>query len=289
MATFRYPGIICQTRDWYDDLDDGTLARMPSPLPSVVGSPSSSGVAQATTQVVASGVCSYLNPRLRGTVIAPPSEFDRLRTNSGAARISVPQEIASHTWMDRGSHPAVAYQIRPAVEQQIQIDGRTIRVIRPTDTAAGGKNLPTTVQVAEGLRAIPAGQRAYTNCVVIIPTANPHNEPGKTIAGEGGAGEILLFPVNSPQSQNDFDNRITHESGHNYQGSLWQSAQAVQEWSSVRAADNNYPSRYAQEGDGEDFCEFIVLYNTARGTACEAAARQIYPNRWLKMLDYQSR
>jgi hypothetical protein len=40
MPPFRYPGPICQTKDWYDDIEDGTLARTPSPLPSHVDSPS---------------------------------------------------------------------------------------------------------------------------------------------------------------------------------------------------------------------------------------------------------
>lgn len=281
MATHRHPGIICQISDWYEDIEDGTLARMPSPLPSVVGSPSSGGVAQSRSQLVASGACSFLNPRLTGTVRAPQEAFDRLRTNSGAARISSPQPIASHTWPDRSSSAAV--------EQQVQIDGQTIRVVRPTDTDAAGKNLPTTAQVSEALRAIPADQRAHTNSVIISPRPHPESTASRTVAGQAGSGTIELFPLNSPQSQNDFDNRLTHESGHNYQGSLWGSAQAVQEWQIAAVADDRIPSPYAGENAGDDFCEFNVLYNTAKGTPCEATARQLYPNRWQKMLDYQSR
>lgn len=254
---------------------------MPSPLPSVVGAPNSFGAAQAPAQVVASGACAFLNPRLSGTVRAPQEAFDRLRNSSGAARISPPQPIASQTWLG-GS-------VTPAIAQEITIGGRTIQVIRPTDAAAAGRNLPTTAQVAEALRAIPANQLALTNLVIISPQANPVNTPGRTIAGEGGSGEILLFPVYSPQSQNDFDNRMMHEAGHNYQESLWRGGEDVQEWQRAVSADSQPPSHYATEGTGEDFCEFNIIFNTARRTACEATAREIYPNRWQKMLDYQTR
>jgi hypothetical protein len=281
MATLRNPGVICQISDWYEDIEDGTLARMPSPLPSVVGAPGSGGAAQAGSRVVTSGACSFLNPRLTGTVRAPQEAFDQLRAKSGDARISSAQPIASHTWPDRSSSAAV--------EQQVQIDGRTIRVVRPTEADAAGKNLPTTAQVSEALRAIPADQRAHTKTLIISPRPHPDSTPSRTIAGEAGSGEIGLFPVNRPQSQNDFDNRLTHESGHNYQGSLWQSAQAVQEWKMAAVADDRLPSPYAGENAGDDFCEFNVLYNTARGTHCEATARQLYPNRWQKMLDYHSK
>ena len=276
MAPYRFPGPICQTRDWFEALDDGTLVRMRSPLPSPVGMAGSGGPAQAP----ASGACSFLNPRLSGTVRAPQAEFDRLRGSSGAARISPARSRTSQTWQD-GSSSA-------AVEQEIQIDNRTIRVIRPTDPEAAGKNLPTTAQLAEALRAIPANQLAHTNTVILSPRAHPGSTPTRTIAGEAGSGEITLFPTNGAQSQNDFDNRLMHESGHNYQGSLWRSAQGVQEWRTAAAADNRLPSPYAGENTGDDFCEFNILYNTARGTSCEATARQLYPNRWRKMVDYQS-
>ena len=95
-----------------------------------------------------------------------------------------------------------------------------------------------------------------------------------------------LFPMNTTQSQNDFDNRVMHESGHNYQESLWKSGADVQAWGSVATADKRLPSPYAGSNFGDDFCEFGILYNAAKGTACEATATQLYPNRWKKMASY---
>lgn len=281
MATHRRPGIICQISDWYgepEDLEDGTLARTRSPLPSTLGAPAPR--AQATPQA-ASGACAYLNPRPSGTVRAPQAAFDRLRNNSGAARISSPHAIASQPWPDGSSSPAVG--------QEITIDGQTIRVVRPTDAAAAGKNLPSTVQLGEALRAIPRSQRAYSTRIVVSPRPHPDSTATRTIAGEAGSGQITLYPLNIPQGQNEFDNRLMHESGHNYQGHLWNSAQAVQEWRTAAAADNRVPSPYAAGNAGDDFCEFNILFNTARGTLCEASARHLYPNRWAKMLAYRAR
>lgn len=281
MPPFRYPGPICQFRDWYEDSDAGTLVRTRTPSPATIGLNGSVAAKDSTASKTASAACSYLNPRPAGTVVAPQEAFDRLRARSGAARVTPPQSKDSHAWPDG---PA-----SPAIEQEIQIDGQTIRVVRPTDADARGRNLPATDQLAEALRAIPAGQRAHTTRVVLSPRPHPHSTSSRTIAGEAGSGEITLYPVNTAQTQNDFDNRLAHESGHNYQGSLWSSGQEVREWQTAAAADAGVPSPYAGENPGDDFCEFSILYNTARGTSCEAEARRLYPNRWAKFAQYESR
>jgi hypothetical protein len=287
MPPLRYPGPICQTKDWYREIDDGTLIRWRSEPPSAIGTPASGAPPNrlpanaAQAPAVAADACSFLNPRTTGTVVAPQEAFDRLRRDSGPAKISPPQPTASQAWPHGGTSAAVA--------QEITIDGKAIVVIRPTDADAAGKNLPSTAQLAEALRAIPASQRARTAKVILSPRPHPESTPSATIAGEAGGGEITLFPVNKSQSQNDFDNRLMHESGHNSQGTLWNSGAAVGEWQTAATADHNLPSPYAGANTGDDFCEFGVLYTTARGTPCEASARQLYPNRWAKMAEYQLR
>lgn len=271
MAPSRYPGPICEVKDWYESRDD-VFPRVRFPLPGPVGFPAVAGQSPAPMLVTATGDCSFLNPRASGTVTAPKAAFDRLRKKSGAATISPPKQIASHTWPDKSSSSAL--------EQEIQIDGQTIKVIRPTDADASGKNLPTIVQVAEALRAIPAKQRTHTTTVFLNPRAHPDTTSKGTIAAEAWAGKIILYPMPREQSQNDFDNRLMHESGHNYQESLWKSGQGAQPWGDAVKADQRRPSPYAWSGDGEDFCEFNILYNTTQGTPCEATAMQLYPNRW---------
>lgn len=280
MAPNRQPGPVGQAKQRTAKIDEGTMARSQTAPPSTIGSPGSAAPQQSGPVAAATGACAYLNPRTTGTVRAPQEAFDRLRSNSGSGTVSAARSRDSNAW-PYGAASA-------ATEQDITIDGRTITVVRPTDADAAGKNLPTTAELCEALRALPANQRHCTHKVILSPNPHPSSTPQKTVAGEAGSGEITLFPTRGAQSQNDFDNRVMHESGHNYQGSLWNSGAAVREWQTAATADNRLPSPYAGENTGDDFCEFGILYNTARGTACEASARQLYPNRWAKMVAYQS-
>jgi hypothetical protein len=276
MAPLKHPGPTCQTKDCYDNIEDGTLARTPSPLPAHVDSAAPQGTAKAARRVVAKGACSFLNPQSRDTVVAPAEAFERLRKRSGAAKISPPVQKAEQSWRDNSKSAAIV--------EEVQIDNQKIVVIRPTENEVKGKNLPTTKQVVEALRAVPAGQRAWTNEVIISPVKDPKSPDS---AADAGDGSVTFFPIDKAQSQNNFDNRLMHESGHNYQGSLWKETGAGP-WERAATADDRRPSPYAARNYGEDFCEFIVLYNTAKGTSCEVVAEQIYPNRWKKMEDYRS-
>ncbi|HZF30513.1 MAG TPA: hypothetical protein VE907_15455 [Gammaproteobacteria bacterium] len=279
--TLKPVGPLCQTKDWYDYAPDGLLRRRQAIRPGTLGMASAPS-AQGGKKAVALGKCSFLNRAKTETVAAPKAVFDRLRGLSGGAKVSAPRPKTSHTWPD-GSRSA-------AVEQEIAIDGQTIQVTRPTDTDAKGKNLPTTQQLAEALRAVPADQRLFTKTVVLSPTPAKGSTPKATVAGEGGSGEVFLYPLLKKQDQQDFDNRVMHEAGHNLQGDLWNSGggQAVVAWGVAAKADDTSPSPYSDGvgQTGDDFCEFNILYNAAKGTPCEEVAKQIYPQRWAKRESY---
>jgi hypothetical protein len=95
--------------------------------------------------------------------------------------------------------------------------------------------------------------------------------------------------LKSGQTQNDFDNRVTHEVGHSYQETFWRSKADVEDWRSAASADARSPSPYAATNPGDDFCEFLILYNATKGTACEETTRKLYPNRWAKLEQYAAR
>ena len=81
----------------------------------------------------------------------------------------------------------------------------------------------------------------------------------------GGSGVVELYPVDRAQTQNDFDNRMTHECGHNYHEKFWQgNPEEMQRWQTAADADAVRPSPYAARNTGEDFCEFLILYNTTQ-------------------------
>jgi hypothetical protein len=274
MAGMIFPGPIC----WLSQLaeiNDGTMVRAVSNPPGQIGmSPARS----TNTSAAQTSSCKYVEQKLSGTVSVPDASFNRLRLSNSIARLSAPSLLSAYQWP---YGPPTN-----AVQQVITIDGHDISVIRPPDSVIQQNNLPTINQIAEALRAIPRKQRQHTTIVKLSPVSNPGSRSGYVVAGEGGANDIILYPVAGTQSQNDFDYRIMHESGHNYQSSLWNSAQSVAEWSATVTSDGNSPSPYARTGTGEDFCEFYVLFVTSRGTNCALRLKTLYPARWKKMTGY---
>jgi hypothetical protein len=344
VGSFRFPGSVCRSRITHQSIDDGTLARVRSPVPSVTGcsaarsfltldpafsgpvpgeslqlttpglslssfqsrvgllsgssalagqAGSSAAVApvKSRTRPTARGQCVYLNPETYGRVKVPLEAFEHLRKKSGPTQISAPKVLENKkAWPKASEWPdALASS---AIYQEIVIDGQKIRVVRPSDQDMRGKILPTIEQLAEALRAVPADQRQHTT------TALVRLQSKGGVLGLGGSGEIEIFPLDSSSNGKEreqhtrspqayFDNLVTHECAHNYQATFWKDAGGAKEWEEFAKNDHTPPSIYARENGGEDFCEFMVLYNAAAGTPCEALLKQIYPNRWLRFTTYK--
>jgi len=282
MAPRRFPSPICQVRDWYEPIDEGTLPRVATANPGVVGS-SGLNPEKPTEKAIPKGECKYLVPPTTYSVQAPIAAFNRLRKFSSAAKISDAKSEDSYKWGNGATTP-------PAMRQEIEIDGQKMTLYRPADDEFKAKNLPTVKQLAEALRAVPKSQRAYTNTVILSPVPSTQSAKDGVIAGEGDGGSIWLYPLKEGQSQVDFDNRVMHECGHNYQQAFWHHLpEEIAVWKSFEITDSWYVSRYAIDNPGDDFCEFLILYNTAKGTPCEETARKMYPNRWRLMQAYQAR
>jgi hypothetical protein len=235
----------------------------------------------ARQRVVASakGPCAFINPSNKRTVSASSEAFTRLRNRHGSATITSPQKKAAKRWWINGP-------VFRAIEQKIIITGHTIRAIRPLEADIKGKNFPTIKQVAEALRTIPPDQLIHTHSFALSPKPSPK---GETTAGEGGSGEVVFFPVSTAQTQNNFDNRMMHECAHNYHAKFWAGPDGLTKWQDAADLDNRLPSLYCREGAGEDFCEFLILYNTTDGAECEVTCSKIYPHRWAKVAEYLSR
>lgn len=245
---------------------------------------------KSRTRPTARGKCAYLNPVTSGRVKVPLEAFERLRKKSGPAQISAPRVLTDKkAWPKATEWPDPLAGI--AIYQEIVIDGQKFRVIRPSEQDVQGKILPTIEQLADALRAVPADQRKHTTTALV-------RLQGKGgVLGLGGAGEIEIFPLDpsrnakeqdqyarSPQAY--FDSLVTHECAHNYQATFWTDAGGAKEWEEFAKNDHTPPSIYARENGGEDFCEFMVLYNAAARTPCEALLKKIYPNRWLRFTTY---
>ena len=349
MGNFRIPGPVCASRAGHGGINDGTLARTKSPVPSLhlaidsfcapgddgsllsrpltldespLGAskmrrpggtllggrlrapfaiPGTTGPVKAPKRPTALGKCGYLNPQLLGRVQVPREHFDRLRKQHGTARISPVKSIKQadlarmEEWPDQRPQP----KLDKAVYQEVTIDGHMIRVIRPPDDVIKANHLPSMQQLAEALRTVPTTQLEMTDTIMIRLAGKPGSR------GESGSGKVELFPVVSTggdartQEQEDlkayradpqayFDALVTHECAHNYQGKFWHGPEDVASWKTYAEADTAPPSRYARDGSvQEDFAEFIVLFNAAKGTPCEESLRLIYPNRWDLLTEYE--
>lgn len=268
MGGTRLPGPICEVRDWFADGQDDALHPWRASWPG--------HRAPATNVAADARDCAFVDTPSRKLVSAPAAAFERLRAASSAAQITAGRALATHAW-PHGRPTA-------AIERTIQIDGHAITVFSPdATTSAQLSGLPSVVQVASALRAVPSKHRRRTAVITLSPWPSPGSRPDKTVAGEAGPNDITLFPMSGQQSQLDVDNRVMHESGHNVQAGKWGSGAAVQAWSDAAQRDARRPSLYANEGAGEDFCEFYILYITTKGTPCESETTRLYPNRWALM------
>lgn len=261
MVSNRFYGPICQVRDWFESERR------------VFGASNTATV--SAPQASAASPCWFQLSLLPQRVIAPAGAFAGLRSRGGTATLPSATAIAAYSW---------PYGAASSAEQYLAtIGGSRLEIIRPSGSSS---TLPSAQQVCDAMRAVPTAQRIHTSKVILCPTPHPSSTTRATVGGEAGSGEVRLFPLRSTITQNDVDNRIMHEIGHNFQGSLWHSTADVADWGLAAARDAQAPSIYAQSNPGDDFCEFLIIFNTVRGTPCELAARTMFRYRWEKMLTY---
>lgn len=168
------------------------------------------------------------------------------------------------------------------------INGQDIKIIEPVAGPVKGKFLPTVDQTAQSLAAVPPGQLATIQQVVLSPNPNPsdaywakeYNNPNFVSAATGGNGGVTHYPLDHQLTQDRLDSNTIHEGGHTYSQELWKDAKNKTEWENAIKADDQAPSQYAENAPTEDFSESLVMYSLAKGTPCEAVARSIYPNRF---------
>ena len=259
MVSNRFYGPICQLRDWFDSERR------------VFGA--SNTATASATPASASPPCWFQASPLPQRVIAPDGAFAALRSRGGSATLSPPTAMADHSWPYGVTSNAELYFAT--------IGGHRLQIIRPSGSKPP---LPSAQQVCDAMRAVPTVHRVHTSKVILCPTPHPSSTTRATVGGEAGSGEVRLFPLRSAITQNDVDNRIMHEIGHNFQESMWHSAADVAGWRMAATNDAQAPSTYARSNFGDDFCEFLIIFNTVRGTSCELVARTMFRNRWEKML-----
>lgn len=219
--------------------------------------------------------CEYLNKPY--TVEAPVKEFDRIRSG---AKLGSPTE-GKHTFPgDKAPSDAII--------QDVEVKGRTVKLVLPKSGAPAGKHLPTADQIAKALGAVPGDQLDSIKEVVVSPNQNPSDAywakeykiPDFSSAATGGPGGVTFYPKKSPWDQAFVDSTSIHEGGHAYSLALWKDPEKKKAWEAAIKKDGRSPSTYADSSTGEDFSESLVMYSLSKGTECEAAAKARYPARY---------
>lgn len=219
--------------------------------------------------------CEYLNKPY--TVEAPVKEFDRIRSG---AKLGPPTE-GKHTFPG-DTAPS------DAIIQDVEVKGRTVKLVLPKSGAPAGKHLPTADQIAKALGAVPGDQLDSIKEVVVSPNQNPSDAywakeykiPDFSSAATGGPGGVTFYPKKSPWDQAFVDSTSIHEGGHAYSLALWKDPEKKKAWEAAIKKDGRSPSTYADSSTGEDFSESLVMYSLSKGTECEAAAKARYPARY---------
>lgn len=109
---------------------------------------------------------------------------------------------------------------------------------------------------------------------------DPNFYSGATASIEQG---VAFYPwknwADIPQRY--IDSTMIHETGHQFRKQLWTSSpQLEKEYREVIAKDGHAPSEYARKNANEDFSETANMYWSSKGTPCEEAGRERYPERY---------
>ena len=116
--------------------------------------------------------CWFAGTALPHRVIAPASDYDRLRGSGGSATLSTATAVASHSWPYGSASSAQRFVAAFGVH--------SIEIFVPV---GGPSSLPNAQQVCNALQAVPARQRTHTRTVHLCPNAHPNSTPGRTVGG----------------------------------------------------------------------------------------------------------
>lgn len=221
--------------------------------------------------------CPYLDKPY--TVESSKANFDRIRK---PATLGPPKAI-------KYKFPGDAAE-QDALEYEVDVNGRKKKLIMPKNPPAG-KSLPTAEQLAAAMGTVPGSQLDKIPQVVASPNPNPDDAywateykiPDFSSAATGGTSGVTFYPQDK-WSQEFTDSTMIHEGGHSYSNDLWSDEDQKKAWEKAMSSDGRSPSKYADSSTDEDFSESLVMYSLSKGTACEATAKQLYPNRY-KSLD----
>lgn len=220
-------------------------------------------------------------PGLIGVTNGYGTDFDAQRQ---------PYEMTGPTDVDDHEFPSGKAD---ALRYDVVIDGQTIPVYLPKDPDAAEGGLHSAEEVAKGLAALPAANRALIEEVSVDPHRNPADEYWAEKYGDpnfrsymtaGAEGKVTIYPSGheGTASQSVLDSSLIHETGHVLSGREYGGDDDARwdRWEAAMESDGVDASGYARNSKGEDFAETLTLYQTVRGTPQEAELRALMPERF---------
>jgi hypothetical protein len=207
-------------------------------------------------------------------------------TTYAAYKVTGPTEVKNYAF-EGGPADALKYEV--------EIDGKKTPVYLAKHKDPNSGPTHDIDSVAKGLAALPPESRALVKEVRVNPKPNSqdaywavkyNDKKFHSYMTAGAAGTVDIYanvkgdPL-GPQLQ--LENSMIHETGHVLSGKMWGDDTDGPQWKPWRdaiAKDKMTPSQYAKNSPGEDFSEFLVLYQSVKGTPAEAELRELMPERF---------
>ena len=234
-----------------------------------------------------------LQPGLGQSVPASPGTWKAQTT----ARISTPVNVTRFEFSS-GTKPARYYEI--------DIDGRTVRVLESAQPHDPKLFLHTPDDVRRALEMMPKQARDQIKEIQIDSERsrwdphwqrefkNPNHRSYMT--ADSANGVVSVHPTEGRAPVEHMASSLVHEAGHIDSFRRWtpfHSDDAKHRitadpqwtpWKDAMTNDRVAASSYAKNNPAEDFAESYVLYNQVKGTPREAELRNIMPERF-RILD----
>lgn len=255
-------------------------------------------IRDAIQQLMSSQEYQALSPEDRAEAISvllqswPPN-------SSSASVIDASFDSRRAQFAIRGPTPVEAVSFAsgeaPGLRYIVTIGGQDVPVMLPAEPNAEAGHFHTIEEVARGLAALSPALRAEITEVQVNPNPNPNddfwaqrygNPEFRSYMTAGADGIVGIYPCRYPQPQGNLDGSMIHEVGHVVSQRAFGSPSDPrwQQWQRAMEADPVAASGYARSSQGEDFAEFLQLYETVRGTPDEPHMRRLFPNRY-RVLD----
>ncbi|MFO0726375.1 MAG: hypothetical protein U1E65_21495 [Myxococcota bacterium] len=191
-----------------------------------------------------------------------------------------PKTKTSSALLDGKEHPIERYTV--------EVGGRKIEVLIPTDVPASEGQIPSIKDIAPALAGLPPELLKHIDQVIVSPVRMDRDPIA--IAGYNPVtkknGIVMPPQPTGVQGRVDLTGTMSHEAGHLVATDAWLKDRSKAEaWKKAIESDDKWPSFYAANNIREDVAESIAKYYQVKGTPAEADMKRDYPARYQLLQD----